>query len=198
MIDVSILGYALLGLLARGAMTGYDLAQRMRVPVRYFWQAGHSQIYPELARLESRGMVSFEHVPQRSRPDKKVYSLTESGRDALTSWLSSPLQDSPTRDELVLRVYSMWLMAPTEALRLMRDQEQRHRDRLQEYEAYEPRLRNAPFGTPEFAVYATLRRGLGYEREYADWCAWLVRELERGISAMETISVNERPDHVPA
>ena len=37
--DVPTLGYALLGLLARGALSGYDLARQMRRPVGYFWQA---------------------------------------------------------------------------------------------------------------------------------------------------------------
>jgi Virulence activator alpha C-term len=33
--------------------------------------------------------------------------------------------------------------------------------------------------TPEFATYATLRRGIGYENELAEWCAWLAADLER-------------------
>ena len=53
----SNLGCALLGLLARSPPTGYDLAKRMERPVGYFWTANHSQIYPELSRLEEAGLV---------------------------------------------------------------------------------------------------------------------------------------------
>ncbi len=48
---VTSLGYALLALLARTPLTGYDLAQRMLRSTDFFWTARHSQIYPELARL---------------------------------------------------------------------------------------------------------------------------------------------------
>ena len=55
---MTTLGYALLGLLARRALSGYDLAREMKRPVGYFWQARHSQIYPQLARLEALGLVA--------------------------------------------------------------------------------------------------------------------------------------------
>jgi DNA-binding PadR family transcriptional regulator len=83
----STLGYALLGLLAREPLSGYDLAQQMKGPVAFFWQAQHSQIYPELARLEKDGLVQFEVVPQYDRPAKKVYAPTEAGRAALRAWV---------------------------------------------------------------------------------------------------------------
>ena len=78
---MTTLGYALLGLLAREQLSGYDLAQKLKMPVGFFWTARHSQIYPELARLEREGLVTFHEVPQRGKPDKKIYSLTEAGRE---------------------------------------------------------------------------------------------------------------------
>ncbi len=57
------MGYAILGLLAREALSGYDLSSRMRAPVGYFWEARHSQIYPELARLAADGKVQVEYRP---------------------------------------------------------------------------------------------------------------------------------------
>jgi DNA-binding PadR family transcriptional regulator len=86
----TILGYALLSLLARGTKSGYDLAAGLKEPVGFFWHAHHSQIYPELARLEAAGLVTHTVVEQSDRPDKKVYSLTESGSATLTNWLESP------------------------------------------------------------------------------------------------------------
>src|SRR5690348_6743093 len=89
------LGYALLGLLARRPLWGYDLARRMKVPIGYFWHASHSQIYPELAALEADGLVTHEIVQQRDRPDKKLYSITEAGREVLRRWVSEPASSSP-------------------------------------------------------------------------------------------------------
>src|SRR5688500_16777052 len=96
----SALGFALLGALARGPSSGYEVAQMMKQPVGYFWHARHSQIYPELAALEARGLVTHKVVEQRDRPAKKVYSLTRAGRSALREWVTSPLDVPAVRDEL--------------------------------------------------------------------------------------------------
>ena|SRR5438067_527027 len=81
--NMTTIGYALLGLLAREPRSGYELAKELKVPVSFFWYAPHSQIYPELARLEAAGLVTHEKVEQQNRPSKKVYSLTEAGRGKL-------------------------------------------------------------------------------------------------------------------
>ncbi|HEY3085299.1 MAG TPA: PadR family transcriptional regulator [Candidatus Dormibacteraeota bacterium] len=52
---VTTLGYAILGLLARQSLSGYDLARRLRRPIGFYWTARHSQIYPELRRLTALG-----------------------------------------------------------------------------------------------------------------------------------------------
>ena len=57
----------------------YDLKLRMERRVGNFWSARHSQIYPELARLEEGGYVTHQVVEQKDRPNKKVYQLTDTG-----------------------------------------------------------------------------------------------------------------------
>jgi DNA-binding PadR family transcriptional regulator len=180
----SILGFALLGLLARGSLSGYDIATRLKHGVGPFWSARHSQIYPELARLEADGLVSYVRVEQRDRPDKKVYSLAPAGRAALQEWLVSPLPAEQIRDELTLRAYAVWLADPARAAALFREQERLHRAQLEEYEGISRAIQETHAerlsrpDTPEFASYATLRRGLGFERELAEWCGWLAGALE--------------------
>ncbi len=181
----STLGFALLGLLARQPLSGYDIAALLEHGVGPFWHARHSQIYPELARLEAARLVSFQVVEQRDRPAKKVYEVTGIGVDALHEWSTAPLDLEPIRDELTLRAYSMWLADTDRAAAFMRHQEQLHRDQLARYEGYRAELEAAdPVRltdptTPEFATYATLRRGIGFEREVADWCGWVAEAFER-------------------
>jgi DNA-binding PadR family transcriptional regulator len=181
---VSSLGYALLGLLAREPLSGYDLARRMRDRIGYFWHARHSQIYPELARLERDGLVRHEVVQQRDRPHKKVYAATAAGEATLRDWVTSPLEPPGVRDELVLRAYSLWLADPDAAAALFRDQERLHLAQLARYEQIEGQMRGAatalpPSDHPHFASFVTLQRGISYEREYAAWCAWVAGLLEQ-------------------
>ena len=175
-----------MGLLSREALSGYDLKGRMGRPVGFFWEARHSQIYPELARLEAAGMVSHELVEQEGRPDKKVYEITPAGLEALRRWVVAPLEPRGARDELVLKAYSLWLAEPEEAIALFREQERLHEERLRRYEEINAWMEREwgddlglP-GSPRFASYAALRRGILNERGYVEWCGWVVDRLEAG------------------
>jgi DNA-binding PadR family transcriptional regulator len=181
---MSTLGYAILGLLSREELSGYDLSSRMRARVGHFWEAWHSQIYPELARLEEEGLVAHRVVEQQYRPDKKVYEITPAGLDALKEWVTEPPAPRPARDELVLKAYSLWLGEPEKALALFRDQERRHEEKLREYERIEDRMEKEwgkdvqRTDSPRFASYAALRCGILYERGYVEWCRWVASRLE--------------------
>jgi DNA-binding PadR family transcriptional regulator len=178
-----------LGLLARESLTGYELAGRMQAPVGFFWEARHSQIYPELARLEEQGLVTYRVVEQQGRPDKKVYSITDTGLAALGEWVTEPQGSRPARDELVLKAYSLWLADLGGALELFREQEQRHKERLLRYEEIGACMKKewardlARIDSPHFASYAALQRGISYERGYVDWCRWVAERLEKGAGS---------------
>jgi DNA-binding PadR family transcriptional regulator len=171
-------------LLARAPQSGYDLIQHMEEPIGFFWHARRSQIYPELARLEEARLVTHTTVVQRDRPAKKVYEITEAGRAALREWVVAPLRPAMDRDELMLKTYSVWLADPEHAIALFRAQEQFHLDRLAQYELIAAKMEGSAgadllrHDAPRFAAYATLQRGIAYERGYADWCRWMATMLE--------------------
>lgn len=179
----STLGYALLGLLARAPRTGYELSQALHRPIGYFWAASHSQIYPELARLEAAHYVSHTVVDGPGPRDTKRYAITAAGRRALTAWAATPARPAPSRDEFLLKVYSLWLVEPDQARALIDSQLARHETQLSHYEQLERDMRDE-YGpslsdptTPQFSAFATLHRGVSYERHARDWCAWLADQL---------------------
>ncbi len=181
---VSTLGFAILGLLAEDSLSGYDVKLRMAEPVGFFWQAGHSQIYPELAKLEAAGMVVHKAVPQQGKPDKKVYEATPKGIQAVREWVSEPAKSGPTRDEATLKAYLSWLGEPGEMAEMFRELGRRHERQMERYEETERWMLGEWGGEPErfgprkFANYAALKRGIGFEREYAEWCRWVAEKLE--------------------
>jgi len=182
---LTTLGYALLGLLARSEGSGYDLTQRLKDPVGFFWHAQHSQIYPELARLEALNLVQHTLVAQLERPDKKVYHLTSAGKSALEAWLEDPTEVPKKRDELALKAYSLWLADPLRAAGMMGEHARAHATHLAEFErrlVWLEREAGELMWLPSshwFGVHAVLRRGIGFEREYVAWCEWMVEALGR-------------------
>lgn len=88
------LRHALLAVLTAEPMTGYDLIRYFDGTVEFVWHAPHSQIYPELRRMEQAGLVEVQVVPRGERAEKRVYSITEAGFRELRSWLAdvSPYQ----------------------------------------------------------------------------------------------------------
>ena len=173
-----------MGLLSREELSGYDLKRWMERPLGYFWNARHSQIYPELARLEGEGLVTHTVVEQRGKPDKKVYRITAEGLEALTEWAVEPPGSRPVRDELTLKAYSVWLADKGKVARLFREEGLLREEQLAHYEELRTWMEDeheAELGDPDspwFAVYATLRRGIGYEKEYAGWCQWVADSVE--------------------
>src|SRR5215468_3911961 len=92
------LRYAILGYLSTAPGSGYDLAQQLQGGLGWFWSASHSQIYPELKRLEESGLIEGAPTTVGEKLEKRVYSITESGRDALSSWASGAPVYRPNRD----------------------------------------------------------------------------------------------------
>jgi DNA-binding PadR family transcriptional regulator len=96
--------YAILGLLSKGSASGYDLKKELEKPRYHFWNESYGQIYPMLHRLHKEGWAELEVEHQDSGPDRKIYSLTDSGRAHLERWLRQPAQDFSMRDEVALRL----------------------------------------------------------------------------------------------
>ncbi|HXV57383.1 MAG TPA: helix-turn-helix transcriptional regulator [Gaiellaceae bacterium] len=96
--------YPFLALLAAGPAHGYELKQALEQrfgPTLAPLNAG--QVYTTLQRLERDGLVSGRDVPGDTR-QKRIYTLTEAGREALTSWVTAPTPATRLRDEFFLKL----------------------------------------------------------------------------------------------
>jgi len=96
----------ILGLIAFGERSGYDLAQQVERSIGYLWGPSRSQIYKVLPRLVEQSLVRAREVQQRDRPDKAVYRITPAGRRALRSWLEE-VDEEPVGgpNEFVLKLF---------------------------------------------------------------------------------------------
>lgn len=95
----------LLGLLTVQPMSGYDLGQVIRDSVKHFWNESYGQIYPNLKKLASEGLVSSKTEKQKGKPDRSIYSITPQGRKHLAKWLAVEPQAEIARNEFLLKLF---------------------------------------------------------------------------------------------
>ena len=102
-----MLKHGILGLLNYHDMTGYEINTVFRDSLCYFWNARTSQIYRELQTLEQNTWVSKTCVPQQGKPDKNIYTITETGRSELLRWLSESGPNVVQRVPILMKVFFM-------------------------------------------------------------------------------------------
>jgi PadR family transcriptional regulator, regulatory protein AphA len=85
--------HALLGLLRRQPLHGYEIAQRVAATeaMGLAWSWKQSQVYAELGRLEDEGYLTSAVEAQGMRPPRKVFQLTPQGESAFADWVASPV-----------------------------------------------------------------------------------------------------------
>jgi PadR family transcriptional regulator AphA len=119
--DIPTTAYAILGLLAIGPMSRYDVAAYAQSSIAHFWNIERSQVYAELPRLEKQGLVEGSVVRQRALPTKRVYRLTAKGRARLVEWLEDPaFEPDRFRSEFLVKFFFGEQMSAEAALRLIR------------------------------------------------------------------------------
>jgi DNA-binding PadR family transcriptional regulator len=184
-IDPVTLQHALLGLLARRPLSGWEILKRFGRSVVFFWNAKRSQIYAELRRMEERGLLASSLTVQQGRPNKRHYEITAAGREALRTWLDRPTAVAPIKDEMLLRTFYADLLPPERAPLHLRRHGEEHRRIQEEFEGIKAQLEarhGSLSATADEALasgYLVLEQGIRYERMYADWCEWAAAELER-------------------
>ncbi len=98
----------LLGLLNYNSMTGYDLSKFFSASLSFFWTATTSQVYRELTTMEKEGWVTSEVEVQFSKPNKKIYSITELGKKEMINWLTNHNieEDNPgDRNPMLMKLF---------------------------------------------------------------------------------------------
>jgi len=151
---------SLLGFLHEGPKTGWDLVATAQDRIGKFWSLTTSQVYRELAAMETAGLiVAGEKGPR----DRKPYSLTDAGRRAFADWIVREPGPENIRYPLLLTVAFGGHLPPERLAEMLATHRIAHEQRLAEYEE----LAALDGVDPYFG--ATLDFGVLYERAVLDW-----------------------------
>ena len=165
------LRFALLGLLSDQSMSGYDLTKRFEQSMGNVWPARHSQIYPELNKLNKEGLIEIVAEGPRGR---KEYRATEDGRAAVHHWLTEIPTEWSIRSEPMLRSFFLWMLSPEESRTYLRDYRTWFQQRLDGYN--EIKQYWTPETEGEKASRVVLEAGV-YQAEAAiAWANWTLEQ----------------------
>ncbi|QXV57906.1 PadR family transcriptional regulator [Amycolatopsis sp. TNS106] len=176
---------AILATLLDGESSGYDLAKSFNASVANFWTATPQQLYRELDKMESQGLVAARVVEQRRRPTKRLFSLTDAGAAELAEFTTRAPKPTAIRDELLVQVQAIEAGDDKEVRRAVADRMAIAETKLKQFERLRERLlgesAEADFlaTAPRVGPYLTLARGIAFEQENIRWCEKVLAALDR-------------------
>jgi DNA-binding PadR family transcriptional regulator len=171
------LQYALLGLLVRQPMSGYDLTKLFEERLGHVWKASHSQIYPDLAHLQAQGFIAQAETGPRGR---KTYQTTEAGLAEVRHWLRETRPDRRPQFDALLRASFLWLLEKSEARDYLAQEATYHRRVLQQLGNVKKQITASPWAERPGAqsVGIVLEAGVRYATAMAEWAEWAAIQFD--------------------
>jgi DNA-binding PadR family transcriptional regulator len=94
----------ILGLLLDGEKSSYEIQKTMEKSTGFFYNSSQGSIQPALKKLLLNGGVIFNEKRQGERV-KKVYSITDEGKQQFLLWASQPIALEKPRDPALLKMF---------------------------------------------------------------------------------------------
>jgi PadR family transcriptional regulator, regulatory protein AphA len=138
------LRFALLRFLTTEPASGYRLAQEFSESMGWFWHASHSQIHPELKRMEAEELVTSERSDDDGR-GKRIYSITELGQLEFDQWLREDTEYPPVRDAERIRLIFLDQQPPDVIRKHLQAHLEHHQDLLTIYTGQLAEIRRGTF-----------------------------------------------------
>lgn len=104
----------LLGFLMHRNMTGYELKKAFSLSFSFFSGLSYGSIYPALNRMERQGLITMRMEIQDGAPNRKIYTITNEGREAFIQALRAPFTPERFRSSFLMRLFFFAYLSPQE------------------------------------------------------------------------------------
>jgi DNA-binding PadR family transcriptional regulator len=176
--------YTILGLVIEAPKHGYSIKKHLVESYSKDFGLNDGQLYPALSRLESRGWITKEIVPQRTRPARHLYHATADGRRAFYAWLREAYPsggraryDYLFKNDFLQKCGFFQHLEPAEVEMLARQKLEDVMRRLADLEGVLERMEARDVDPFRRMV---VEYGIGYQRMWRDWLyELLARTVER-------------------
>lgn len=162
-----------LGLIAQyPGSSGYDLLKTFNDSLANVWPATQSQLYGELNKLTTDGLIEVSTIGPRGR---KEYRITDDGRQQLQTWLVSA-DPEPVRNPFLLRVFLLSEVSRAEAREVLAAATQATKAQLAHLDEIATSVEWDDSDRELFARIA-LEYGRHALAGVIDWSGWAEREI---------------------
>ncbi|AYJ48384.1 PadR family transcriptional regulator [Rhodococcus sp. P1Y] len=179
--DLNTTSYVILGLLVSRDWTAYEISVQFGRGVGELWPRADRQLYNAPKKLLERGLVSATTDAADSGRSRTVYSITDTGRDALSSWLATESKPSALQFEGMIRV----LFAEQGSLddlraniTTMRDQAQQTRSLFLSHAERLLDVEHSTFPDRQHLMTLANRFMVGHFTHISEWADWALTETE--------------------
>ncbi len=165
------LRHVLLVYLGTGAASGYDIVKGFQHTYGYLWNASFQQIYRDLAKLHTDGLIDCEIVENAPRPPRKVYQLNAKGYEAMQDWLAAPLKLPHVNSALLVKLASIHLLDRNVFVQEFEQHKLAYQQTLSDvYRMQAVFLSLPPTVLEKFeGIYLTLKHGIGQIERWLEW-----------------------------
>lgn len=184
-----VMEYLILGLLMLSPMTGYELQQFIKKNLALICSHSAGSVQTALSKLEKEGKVTTIEAAQGKRR-KKIFSITDTGCAAFSSWVAQPMQADKVKNMELSRLFFAGLAKPEERLCTIRDYIRQMKEIHAVLRAIEEQVRcldpnELPSGTDWPQVLRFQRYTIQYGIDAAEfeigWYSRLLHELEEEV-----------------
>lgn len=178
--------YAILGLLQYKDMHGYRIKEHIEGNFGHMWSVNYGQIYPNLKKLSNEGLIRMTRVVQNDEkgPPRKLYSITEEGRQEFQRWLhSSPEKAMLLRDPFLMRFVFFGFGDPERAVELIDEQLIQYRSALKHREQNLERWQKS-----SIFVKLIAELGVSLNEVFLEWLDHAREEIEKVTQEDEVLS----------
>jgi DNA-binding PadR family transcriptional regulator len=178
-----------LGFLMQGSMTGYELKKRFSLSFTFFSGLSYGSIYPALKKMEQEGLITLKVEVQDGAPNRKVYTITDSGKRVFLETLRAPFVMDRPKYAFLARLFFFAHLSPEERLAGAKTHLESIKSIQREIKAVEPQIK----GRADKYQYLCYRFGVQFFQDFVRNVSQVVGELEK-----EKTEGNEHSPKTPA
>jgi DNA-binding PadR family transcriptional regulator len=181
--------HLILGLLNQRSMSGYDI-KRLLESLRWLIDSpSFGSIYPILRSLREDDLVTMEEVLRQSKSPRKIYTITESGREVLQEWVDQSITSGASLKAFVTRLILAGNFSHTGLITHL----QQRRSQVAACHATLKQLAGAEYGTMDSGQRLTFDYGLALATAELDWLDGALKQLSQQPLAIEVVEGDSVP-----